>query len=98
MAVQMLLQAPPAQVCPAAQLTPQAPQFWRSLAVDTQVPPQAWVVPAHTHLPPVQWVPVTHATAHAPQFLSSLATLMQAPPQAAWLAAQVATHVPSEHF
>jgi hypothetical protein len=66
--------------------------------VATQTPPQACVVPEHTHLLPAQWVPVTHATAHAPQFLSSAATLMQAPPQAAWLAAQVAAHVPSEHF
>jgi hypothetical protein len=42
---------PALQIWPAAQVTPQAPQFRGSVAGNVQTPPQSMAPGAHTQLP-----------------------------------------------
>jgi hypothetical protein len=66
------LHAPAVQV-PVPQLRPQTPQFFVSVVVLTQVPPQTFGVPVgHAHAPLVQLAPVAHLVPHEPQFVVSL--------------------------
>jgi hypothetical protein len=76
---------------------PQAPQFWLSEVVSTQIPLQ-YVSPAgqtDVQTPLLQLVPVAHVLPHAPQFLLSETVLTQVPLQDVCPAGHVQT--PLEH-
>jgi hypothetical protein len=77
---------------------PQAPQFWLSVWILTQVPPQ-FVSPAwqlSPHVPPEQTLPAGHTFPQAPQFALSVSIFAQVPPQFVWPAPHVVWQVPPE--
>jgi len=76
-------QVPLLQTCPAAQVTPQPPQFDVSVAVLTHAPAQAVVPLAHelTHVPEEQTWLAAHFVAHVPQFAGSVTRFAHCPLQ-----------------
>jgi hypothetical protein len=74
---------PPAHTRPAAQIAPQAPQFWMSPVRSTQARLQSVSVPqSGAHVPVRQTCAVGHAVPQAPQFAGSVATFAHAAPHA----------------
>src|SRR5579884_1180626 len=78
-------QPPPRQTWSLLQALPQPPQLAGSVAVLTQVPPQAaspcWAQDGAVQAPPLQ-TPLAQPLPHAPQFAGSLARLAQTFPPA----------------
>jgi hypothetical protein len=76
-------QAPAAQLWPAPQVLPQAPQLATLVWVSTHAPLQLTVPPVQPprmHTPPAQTVPRMHGLAQPPQLLASACTSTHAPP------------------
>lgn len=73
---------PPAQVSPAPQAFPQAPQFAVLVSVSTQTPLQSVPPPGQPHVPDTHDEPAGQVFPHAPQFEGSELVLMHAPSHA----------------
>ena len=73
--------APAAQVCPAAQAVPQAPQFATLVCTFTQRPLHCVWPAGHTvlHAPALHVDPAPHAWAQLPQFAASVCVFTHAP-------------------
>ena len=92
-------QTPPLQNWFAPHFSAQPPQLAGSLAVSTQLLPQA-VVPAPqvgTQTPPEQRLPAGHTFPQAPQSSGSSLRSVQAPPQLVWPATHETAQAPLEH-
>jgi hypothetical protein len=71
------VQSPPAQTSPVAQVRPQSPQFWSSVAVSVQVPPHSVCEVGQRQALSRQTRPPVHAIPQPPQFCASAAVFTQ---------------------
>lgn len=92
------LQTPDTHVPPAAQTTPQLPQFAASDEVSLQTPPHSVsVARSQAHDPFSHRRPPGHALLHTPQWITLLARSTQLCPHCDKLASQPAAQALSEH-
>src|SRR5580658_4004185 len=89
---------PAEQTLPALHVLPHVPQFWESIFVLVQTPPQS-VVPLPqlgAHVPAEHTSPVGQALPHLPQLASSVIGSTQTDPHWRLPAPQLEAHAPAE--
>lgn len=94
---QLVTQVPAWQSWPSAQARPQAPQFFASERVSTQLPLQSSSGSPQLQLPPMQSSTASQAVPQPPQLRRSLVMSTQRPPQKAWPAGHDDEQVPPSH-
>ena len=81
-----------------AHFTPQPPQLFASLSVETQVPAQSVVPAGHWQPPVTQTLPTEHVAPQAPQFFASVSKSTQPTQQVLPGAQAHGTQLPATHI